>query len=413
VCEISEKLTLFEDIMEFIDFIELRIGLTCIIDVLIDILIILLGQNFTSFTSQKKMMYNIAYITIIIITFQQCNLCVSYILTKHTKFGIRSTISKSKIVHRPSPLTSSPPPPSFPPSTSLSAIPNYGPTSSNPEYLRNEDYFDNLSDYKYSLGPSLRTTQEGEFRALLTELRTIVTKSADEGGNFDMSGEGGVSVNKAISRKLQGGHWARSEATTTLPTPKAARPPAFVQNAHASSVITATILVPYPKPCLHRIASLIAVLLSMRGTEGVEVMENVLGEGEGEDNLDELLVGHVIDFLEAFVENAADRDKGNKETLKDVLGVMTGKGKGGKVTEEEVDEWMENNRGRFDACFLKHLDGEVRRVKKAKSTNPQNARTVEILNIIRVRVVEEAGRGLGEDAVVLEQVMSYESEEVR
>jgi hypothetical protein len=70
---------------------------------------------------------------------------------------------------------------------------------------------------------------------------------------------------------------------------------------------------------------------------------------------------------------------------------------------------MEQERDNFTPGFVRHLEGECDRIANAPQMTPESARLLELIRVIQARVLEEIGKGLGEAALVLGQLMGYES----
>ncbi|GMH50587.1 hypothetical protein TrRE_jg11399 [Triparma retinervis] len=208
------------------------------------------------------------------------------------------------------------------------------------------------------------------FSALMSSLKSIVVEGSDEQGNVDMAGETGVRINGAISERL-----------TTL--------------------------------------------INMRGKKGAEVIQGYMESekgGEDERELNGMLISYVIDFLELFVSSAADRSDANKALMSELVKIVTGRVKGvegayvegdGKVTEEDVDKWMDENAKRFDGGFIRYLDSEVHRVTSSPNQSQPVIKTGSILKIVRVRVLEEVGKRMGEEIEVMNQVLGYDKDGIR
>ena len=144
-------------------------------------------------------------------------------------------------------------------------------------------------------------------------------------------------------------------------------------------------------------------------------MKETISEGENrhQDNLNEMLVDLTIDFLEAFVENAAKMDEASKALLGDIVRKMLAcKKEEGTLDVETLDAFFESKREEVTkGAFLRHLEGEVARVVKAPKITPESAHMVQVLRMIQSRAVEEMAEKVGGDAAkLLNQLVQYEDE---
>lgn len=156
------------------------------------------------------------------------------------------------------------------------------------------------------------------------------------------------------------------------------------------------------------------VLLTMRGPIGVEIMRRCIEEDAAEDNLTPLLVDYTIDFLETFVEEAAEADDENKRLLMEIMKAAgAGKHDDRSVANSALDEYLKENKARFSSGFLKHLDGEVQRLRNLPGASPQTAKMMELLRVIQIRVLDEIGSDFGDAATVLSQLLQYDDVELR
>lgn len=81
--------------------------------------------------------------------------------------------------------------------------------------------------------------------------------------------------------------------------------------------------------------------------------------------------------------------------------------------EERLDELLSAERGAFTPGFLRHVEGECERIANLKTTSPESARMTQVLRLIQARVLEELGKGIGEGAVVLGQLLGYDDDSER
>jgi hypothetical protein len=163
------------------------------------------------------------------------------------------------------------------------------------------------------------------------------------------------------------------------------------------------------------LANNIELIFSLQGHEGAEVIGELAEEAkaEGPEHYQRTVntVETILTFAEDFVNEATGMDSQNKELLGKIIKTMSTKENTDRDKEELLDQLMEDERENFTPGFLRHLDGECARIANAPKMTPESARLLEIIRIIQTRVLEELGKGLGEAAIVLGQLMGYEKEE--
>ena len=81
--------------------------------------------------------------------------------------------------------------------------------------------------------------------------------------------------------------------------------------------------------------------------------------------------------------------------------------------EDDLDELLRNEKDNFNASFLRHLEGECKRISSSKTLTKESAQMLQVLRIIQTRVLEELGADLGEAATVLSQLLGYEDDDER
>jgi hypothetical protein len=153
----------------------------------------------------------------------------------------------------------------------------------------------------------------------------------------------------------------------------------------------------------------------------------------------------MLSFAQDFVDQASALDAQNKRLLGKIIKVITPAGddfisdssnstpKTAWEREEALDELLEREREFLTAGFLRHLQGECKRIANAPAMTPESSRLLELLSMIQTRVLEEmavmtnqqsgnnnnnnvnsdSGGGLGEAAMVLGQLIGYESKAER
>lgn len=159
-------------------------------------------------------------------------------------------------------------------------------------------------------------------------------------------------------------------------------------------------------------------LLSMPSETAVEVVEALMREametgGEEEAQRVAEAVDLILSFTEEFVNQSKDMDDYNKNMLGRIVRTMTNREGTEREREERLDELIAKDRDNFSRSFLRHLDGEYERIASAPKISPESTRLQETLMVIKARVLEELGKGLGEGALVLGQLVAYEDKNER
>jgi hypothetical protein len=205
-------------------------------------------------------------------------------------------------------------------------------------------------------------------------------------------------------------------------------PDAFIENSESNREVERTMqktkfrmllsesmVIRDPEHLPRLLANNIELIFSLRGHEGVEVISELVEEAkaEGPEHFQRTVetVETILTFAEDFVNEATQMDSQNKKMLGKIIKTMTSKENTDRDKEELLDQLMEDEKENFTPGFLRHLDGECARIANAPKMTPESARLLEIIRIIQTRVLEELGKGLGEAAIVLGQLMGYEKEE--
>ena len=171
----------------------------------------------------------------------------------------------------------------------------------------------------------------------------------------------------------------------------------------------------------------IELILNMRGFEGVALLKDIIEEAQKTGDEENILrvttaVDYILTFAEEFVENATNMDEMNKEVLGKIVKEITsgwGEGKAkkgdrpGLEDEARLDQLFEQEKNNFTPGFLRHLEGECKRIAAASRLTPESAKMLETLRMIQARVVEELGQDLGEGAVILGQLLGYDDRSER
>eukprot|EP00977_Amphora_coffeiformis_P002180 scaffold425_cov175-Amphora_coffeaeformis.AAC.39 len=160
------------------------------------------------------------------------------------------------------------------------------------------------------------------------------------------------------------------------------------------------------------------LVLRLSGQDGVAVVQSILDEAK--ETQDQVLVSQLeeaidmtISFAEDFVNTASSLDDQNKQLLGKIIRAMSNKDLAPREREEALDALFTQEKEKFSAGFLRHLEGECDKITRSPVLNPDSARTLEMLRIIQTRVLEEIGTDLGEAAQVLGQLIGYDNEAER
>ena len=160
------------------------------------------------------------------------------------------------------------------------------------------------------------------------------------------------------------------------------------------------------------------LVLSLNGQEGVAVVRSILDEAK--ETQDQAIVSQLeeaidmtISFAEDFVNTASSLDDQNKQLLGKIIRAMSNRDLAPREREEALDALFTEEKEKFSAGFLRHLEGECDKVTRSPVLNPDSARTLEMMRVVQARVLEEIGTGLGEAAQVLGQLIGYDNEAER
>lgn len=161
----------------------------------------------------------------------------------------------------------------------------------------------------------------------------------------------------------------------------------------------------------------IDLIMSLHGSDGTQVIKEFLDDakyGEGEKHYQRIseVVDVVLSFAEELVDFSIDLDDHNKHLLGEIILIMTKQDVTSLQKEEELDEWLHNEKHNFTPGFLRHIEGECTRIANAPKLTRESSKLLEILRIIQTRVLEELGHDIGgEAALVLGQLMGYDDDE--
>jgi len=139
-------------------------------------------------------------------------------------------------------------------------------------------------------------------------------------------------------------------------------------------------------------------------------------------------VNLLLSFVETFVEQTSTMDDTYKKLLGSIFTSIapSSSNKGvdsstssssssadAAMMEEQLDGLLSSSSEAFTPGFLRHVEGECLRISSLKTLSPESARMLEILRVIQTRILEELGKGIGEGAVVLGQLLGYDNEAER
>jgi hypothetical protein len=132
------------------------------------------------------------------------------------------------------------------------------------------------------------------------------------------------------------------------------------------------------------------ILLDAIETGGIEFQEQV------SDSL-ELILG----FAEEFVNEMKTMNDEYKQLLGRILHAA-------KVDEDTLDELLEHEINNLSPGFVRHLEGECHRIANAPTATAESRQLLQVLQTIRLRVIEELGKSLGDEAMILGQLLGYD-----
>ena len=213
------------------------------------------------------------------------------------------------------------------------------------------------------------------------------------------------------------------------------------------------------------LANNIELITRLNGKEGAQLISDILEDAAskdrsatttttttGEDEEEEDVYSQtlrtietILSFAEDFVKQAQKMDDNHKQLLGEIMRAMVSpendqsvSGTDGRSSvydrsdpdglnpspttapraagdarsrEAALDRVMREEKDRFTAGFLKHLEGECDRIARRSTVTPESEKLMEIMRMIQTRVLEEVGKDLGEGALVLGQLLGYEKDE--
>lgn len=173
----------------------------------------------------------------------------------------------------------------------------------------------------------------------------------------------------------------------------------------------------------------IELLVNMRSEDSVAICNDVMAEARKSndqaliDNT-EAAIQYVVYFVETFVAEAKLVDDKNKAILGEIIKIVIGRSSlleeirpedlpSELERENNLNEFLALNKDKFTPPFLRHLEGECKRIQNAPENTPESMKLLQIIRMIQARIVEELGQDLGEGAQVLGQLIGYEDKEER
>lgn len=173
----------------------------------------------------------------------------------------------------------------------------------------------------------------------------------------------------------------------------------------------------------------IELLVNLKSEDSVAICNDVMEEARRSndqaliDNT-EAAIQYIVYFVETFVTEAKLVDDKNKAILGQIIKVVIGRS---SLLEEisvedlptelerenNLNEFLALNKEKFTPPFLRHLEGECKRIQNAPQNTPESMKLLQIIRMIQLRIVEELGQDLGEGAQVLGQLIGYDDKQER
>eukprot|EP00985_Skeletonema_marinoi_P013493 scaffold6708_cov153-Skeletonema_marinoi.AAC.4 len=195
--------------------------------------------------------------------------------------------------------------------------------------------------------------------------------------------------------------------------------------AEFTSLLNAVVTSDKPEELPSLLATNIEMILSAMNTNGLieqVIQEDIQTQSNSVERLDELssAVNVIVSFVEIFVEEAQSMDEVYKQLMGKIFqSISPNNQEGGGDTaaapfgEVALEELLANEKEAFTPGFLRHVDGECNRIASLKTISPESAKMLEILRVIQARILEELGKGIGEGAIVLGQLLGYDEKAER
>lgn len=112
-------------------------------------------------------------------------------------------------------------------------------------------------------------------------------------------------------------------------------------------------------------------------------------------------VNVILSFIETFVEQTKSMD----DVYKDILGKIfkliapsTSSGNDDSLSlssssmETQLDNLLTSEKVSFTPGFLRHVEGECRRISSLSTMSPESVKMLQILRLIQTRILEELGK---------------------
>mmetsp|Transcript_27835 Transcript_27835/g.39833 ORF Transcript_27835/g.39833 Transcript_27835/m.39833 type:complete len:367 (+) Transcript_27835:171-1271(+) len=160
------------------------------------------------------------------------------------------------------------------------------------------------------------------------------------------------------------------------------------------------------------------VLLAIKGEDGVKALKLIVQEASQPEEA-EVACEYILNFMEAFVEEAKAMEETNKLLLGKIMRAISPSdttitsssstsSTSRSYREEKLDTILQEEKDNFTPGFLRHVENECRRLANSSSITKDSTRLLETLQIIYLRILEELGKNLGEGALVLGQLVGYD-----
>lgn len=204
--------------------------------------------------------------------------------------------------------------------------------------------------------------------------------------------------------------------------------------AQFTTLLNAVVNSDKPEELPSLLATNIEMILKAMNTNGLieeviqEDIEKINNNNGNMERLDELssAVNIIISFVESFVEEAQSMDDVYKKLLGKIFqSIAPNTQEGGGISsttggentslfgEDALEDLLSNEKEAFTPGFLRHVDGECNRIASLPTISPESAKMLEILRVIHARILEELGKGIGEGAIVLGQLLGYDDKAER
>mmetsp|Transcript_6115 Transcript_6115/g.13315 ORF Transcript_6115/g.13315 Transcript_6115/m.13315 type:complete len:346 (+) Transcript_6115:85-1122(+) len=191
-----------------------------------------------------------------------------------------------------------------------------------------------------------------------------------------------------------------------------------------TSLLDAVVSCEQPEELPSLMTKNIDLILAVMGRHGLLeeiIQDDIQRHNKNEERLDEVseALSVIISFTETFVEQAKSMDDVYKELMGKIFRTISPGETGGSLNsdagdlDEELDELLANEKEAFSPGFLRHLEGECSRIASLPKISPDSSKMLQILRLIQTRVLEELGKGIGEGAIVLGQLLGYDDKAER